>query len=280
MKNVKCKIQNGGAWIGIALVALWGIGPSLVRADDPPNRVSDVTFTAACDGSEQNYVLVLPAKFAQDVERDVLIALHGHGSDRWQFVKSDRDECRAARDVAAAHQMIYVSPDYRAKTSWMGPKAEADLVQIIAELKSAYRVRRVFLTGASMGGSACLTFTALHPELIAGVASMNGTANHLEYQQFQDAIQESFGGTKVEKLSEYKLRSAEYWPEKFTMPVGIAAGGQDKLVPADSVVRLGKVLAAMQRTVLLSYREAGGHETNYEDAKQILEFTIEQAAKP
>jgi hypothetical protein len=25
--------------------------------------------------------------------------------------------------------MIFVSPDYRAKTSWMGPKAEADMVQ-------------------------------------------------------------------------------------------------------------------------------------------------------
>ena len=131
-----------------------------------------------------------------------------------------------------------------------------------------------------MGGSSCLTFTALHPELIAGVASMNGTANHLEYQQFQDAIQESFGGTKAEKLSEFKLRSAEYWPEKFTMPVGIAAGGQDQLVPPDSVVRLGKVLQAMRRTVLLNYRETGGHETNYDDAKQILEFVIESAATP
>ena len=33
-----------------------------------------------------------------------------------------------------------------------------------------------------------LTFAALHPDLIDGVASLNGTANHLEYEQFQDAI--------------------------------------------------------------------------------------------
>ncbi len=263
----------------LAMIVL-GIGlgsAARIFAEEETGRPTDVTFRAEVDGSEQKYVVVLPAKFQADALHDVLIALHGHGSDRWQFVKDDRDECRAARDVAAAHRMIYVSPDYRAKTSWMGPKAEADVVQIISDMKKAHRVQRVFLCGGSMGGSACLTFAALHPELIAGVASMNGTANHLEYQLFQDAIGESFGGAKAEKLLEYKKRSAEYWPEKFTMPVGISAGGQDKLVPPDSVVRLAQVLEALKRPVLLNFRESGGHATNYDDAKQLLEFVIAKA---
>lgn len=84
--------------------------------------VRDVVFTARCDGTEQRYVLMLPAGFKSIESHDVLIALHGHGSDRWQFARDPRSECCAARDVAAQHQMIYISPDYRAKTSWMGPK--------------------------------------------------------------------------------------------------------------------------------------------------------------
>ncbi|MBX7258877.1 MAG: alpha/beta fold hydrolase, partial [Candidatus Hydrogenedentes bacterium] len=228
---------------------------------------------------EQRYVVVLPTDFKADAPHDVLIALHGHGSDRWQFVNDTRDECRAARDVAAARGMIFVSPDYRAKTSWMGPKAEADLVQIIDELKAKYTVKRVFLTGGSMGGSSTLTFAALHPELIAGAASMNGTANHLLYENFQDAIRESFGGTKAEIPLEYKIRSAEYWPEKFTMPVGITASGKDESVPPDSVVRLAKVLKAMNRNVLLIFREEEGHQTKYDDAKAIVEYVIDRAAK-
>ena len=86
----------------------------------------DVEFTARCDGSKQRYVLMLPKAFDAAKERDLMIALHGHGSDRWQFVNNDRDECRAVRDAAAAHGMLFLSPDYRAKTSWMGPAAEAD----------------------------------------------------------------------------------------------------------------------------------------------------------
>lgn len=242
-----------------------------------PAREIDVSFVAACDGTQQRYVLVLPADFQAAARHDVLIALHGHGSDRWQFVKDPRAEARAARDVAAKHGLLFVSPDYRARTSWMGPQAEADLVQIIADLKKAHRVGRVFLCGGSMGGSSALTFTALHPELIAGVAAMNGTANHLEYVQFQDAIAASYGGAKTAIPDEYKKRSAEYWPERLLMPVAMSVGGQDKLVPPDSCRRLAGVLKLLGRDVLLIDREQTGHETNLEDSAAIIEYVLRQA---
>jgi dipeptidyl aminopeptidase/acylaminoacyl peptidase len=248
-----------------------------VRAGTNGTQVTDVSFIAKCDHAEQRYVLMLPASFQAKQPRDVLIALHGHGADRWQFVRDIRDECRAVRDVAAAQGMIYVSPDYRAKTSWMGPKAEADLVQIIGELKKKYLVSRVFVCGGSMGGTASLTFAALHPKLVDGVASMNGTANLIEYEGFAEAIAASFGGSKAEIPEEYKKRSAELWPERFTMPVGITAGGKDNLVPPQSAVRLANALKALGRDVLLIHREEGGHATNYEDARAIMEFVIEKA---
>lgn len=247
-----------------------------VSLGDSPQS-EDVAFQAECDQTEQRFVQLLPADFRPDQTHDLLIALHGHGSDRWQFVRDARDECRAARDVAAKHRMIYVSPDYRAKTSWMGPKAEADVVQIIRDLKKRHRIGRVFMTGGSMGGTAALTFAALHPDLIAGVASMNGTANLLEYPNFQDAISASFGGTKAAIPDEYKKRSAEYWPERFTMPVSITTGGKDTLVPPQSVERLADVLKQLNRQVLLVRRDSTGHQTNYEDGVAILEFVIQQA---
>lgn len=243
------------------------------------SQTKDIAFTAACDGTEQRYVLMLPTNFQPEKPHDLLIALHGHGSDRWQFVRDQRDECRAARDVAAAHGMIYVSPDYRAKTSWMGPKAEADVVQIIGELKRPHRVRRVFLCGGSMGGTASLIFAALHPDLVDGVASMNGTANLVEYDKFQDAIAASFGGSKTAVPLEYKKRSAEFHADRLTMPVGITTGGKDRVVPPQSVLRLARALKALRRDVLLIHRENTGHSTSYADARAVLEFAIEKARK-
>jgi dipeptidyl aminopeptidase/acylaminoacyl peptidase len=252
-------------------------GDSTALGDEP--KVEDITFRAKVDGSEQRYVRILPADFDPQQKHDVLVALHGHGSDRWQFVRQPRAECRAARDIATKHRMIFISPDYRAATSWMGPRAEADLVQVITELKQQFRVRHVVISGGSMGGTGSLTFAALHPELTGGVVSMNGTANLVEYENFLDAISVSFGGTKKEVPEEYKRRSAELWPERLTMPIACTTGGLDKAVPPDSVLRLMGALKKLDRDVLLIHREQGGHSTNYDDATQAYEFVLQKLAE-
>lgn len=251
----------------------------VARADvDARFAVQDVPFTAVYDGTAQYFVRMAPPGFDATAECDVLIALHGHGSDRWQFSGGDTPTGKAARDIAVARGMLLILPDYRAKTSWMGPAAESDLVQIIAVLRETHQVGRVFLCGGSMGASSSLTFAALHPDLIAGVAAMNGTANHLEYENFQDAIRESFGGTKQEIPLEYKNRSAEYWPERFTMPVAITASADDTVVPPDSVMRLAGVLKKLGRPVLAIYRDKVGHTSLPEDARATIEFMIDTAA--
>ncbi len=236
--------------------------------------IEERAFIAACDGSEQKYVVVIPDGFQPDKPLSVLIALHGHGSDRWQFVRQERGECRAVRDVAAANGSLLVSPDYRAKTSWMGPKAEADVVQIIDSIKQQFQVERIILCGGSMGGTGALTFAALHPDLIDGVVSLNGTANLVEYERFLDAIAESYGGTKQQVPDEYRRRSAEFFPERFTMPLAAATGGADDVVPADSVLRLIESLQGRNEHVLSLHRPDGGHSTSYEDAQEALEFVF------
>ena len=244
-----------------------------------PGEPQDISFKAKVDGSIQKYAEVLPPGFDPATPHDVLIALHGHGSDRWQFIKDARGECRGARDAAAKSGLIFVSPDYRASTSWMGPKAEADVLQIIAELRTRHKVGKVFLTGGSMGGTGALTFTALHPDLIAGVCSLNGTANLVDYDKFQDAIAASFGGTKAQVPDEYRKRSAEFRPDRFTMPSAFTTGGRDTLVPPQSVLRLAEKLKVAGRKTLLIHREQGGHSTTYEDTRAAIEFILSEAAE-
>lgn len=264
--------------IRLAIGAVFMVGVGLQAAAEAP-RAEDLSFKAASDGTEQRYVLIYPEGFDATAPRDMLIALHGHGSDRNQFASSAIAEARGARDVAAKHGMLFVLPDYRATTSWMGPAAEADMVQLIGELKKRFPIERTFVCGASMGGASSLTFAALHPELVDGVASMNGLANHFDYERFQAEISASFGGGKAEVPEEYKRRSAEYWPERLTMPVAIAVGGKDDGVPPDSVLRLGSVLQRLQGNVLVINRPETGHTTSYEDAVAIIEYVVEKAAK-
>ncbi len=236
--------------------------------------IQDIGFLADYDQTSQRYMLLLPERFDASESHDLLIALHGHGSDRRQFIENPRPECAGVREFAAKYNMILVSPDYRAPTSWMGPAAEADLLQILDFLKEHYKISRVFLCGGSMGGTAALIFAVRYPERIDGVAAMNATANLLEFDNFQDAIAASYGGTKEEIPLEYKNRSAEYWPEKFSFPVGLTVSGNDTVVPPQSVLRLAAILKRLKKDVFLINRENGGHETNLEDTKAILEYML------
>ncbi len=235
---------------------------------------NDVAFTATYDGSTQRYVVILPDGFNPAQSNDVLICLHGHGSDRWQYVNVVRGETSSARDVARQNGMIFVSPDYRATTSWMGPAAEADMLQIIGDLKVQYKVKRMILSGGSMGASSSLTFTALHPELVDGVVALNGLADHVTYTNFQPYIAASFGGTKEDVPDEYYKRSAIYFPERFTMPLAVTAGGLDTVIPPQSVTNLAIAVQSNNPHVLLDFQVSRGHETDYTASLAAYRYVV------
>ena len=132
-----------------------------------------------------------------------------------------------------------------------------------------------------MGGTSVLIFTALHPEMVDGVVSLNGTANMVENTGFQEAIAAAYGDTKNEKAQEYLKRSPELVPSRFgTIPVAITAGGKDTIVPPQSVLRLGKKLETQNPgRVLILFREDTGHSTAYDDAVAGLEFVIGRASR-
>ena len=150
----------------------------------------------------------------------------------------------------------------------MGPAAEADTLQIIAEVKKRHRVNRVFIAGGSMGGTSALIFATLHPELIAGVCALNPTANLVEYAGFKDAIDTSYGSA-----DERHKRSPELHAERLTIPVALTTGGKDTSVPPDSTLRLAKKL----KRVLSLHRDIGGHSTSYEDTDKAMEFVLQSA---
>lgn len=236
------------------------------------------TFVASCDGSKEKYIEIKPVGFRPDA--GVLIALHGHGSDRHQFAEDPRGECRASREAAASRGMLYVTPDYRARTSWMGARAESDVLDIIKKLKDDYGVVKFFFCGASMGGTSALTFAVRHPDLVSGVVALNPLADHLTYENFQDAIAASFGGDKKTAYDEYYRRSAINYPERFMMPISITVGGADKTVPPESARELARKIAS-RRSDLIYFDEVAEreHETDYAASKKAYDEMFARAAR-
>ncbi len=274
--------SHGGTARMALLACLLNTAVSSIPAAEPESLWDaplDIVFTAKHDGTEQRYVLMKPTSFDQTKPHHVLVALHGHGSDRWQFVKDGRGECRAARDVASKHGFLFVSPDYRASTSWMGPAATADMLQLLTDIRKQYRVDKVIISGGSMGGTSAMAFAAMHPDLVDGVVSLNGTCNVLEYGNFAEAFTASYGGTKEQKPEIYRARSAEFFPDRLTMPTALTTGGKDTLVPPDSTLRLVKLLEDRRFPVLSIHRPNGGHDTNYDDSRAAFDYVVDRVLR-
>jgi predicted esterase len=63
------------------------------------------------------------------------------------------------------------------------------------------------------------------------------------------------------------------------MPIAFALGGRDPIVPPQSALRLAGVLKKLNPNVLLIFREAAEHETDYNDGKAVLDFVIDKATR-
>lgn len=238
--------------------------------------VEEREFRASYDGSVERFCTIGPN--CTNATVDVLFALHGHGSDRRQFVDQERGECKAARDVASERGMLYVSPDYRAKTSWMGPAAESDMLDLVMAFKKDHPDGRVFLCGGSMGGTGALTFAARHPELVSGVVAFNPLADHLSYTNFQEAIETSFGVRKADCPDVFRDRSALYHARAFTMPISVTVGGKDETVPPESARRLvTEISKSRPELVYFDESPARGHETDYVASRRALEEMFRRA---
>jgi pimeloyl-ACP methyl ester carboxylesterase len=142
-------------------------------------------------------------------------------------------------------------------------------------------VGKVIVVGGSMGGTAALTFTVLHPELVDGVVSQCGFASLFEPSRHRASIARSFGNPPDRRPDEYRKRSAERAPEKFTMPIAIWTGGRDNSVPPQSAIRFAQVLKSKNpQNVLHIHREKQGHTPGYEDTITLYEFVLKAVASP
>ncbi len=98
----------------------------------------------------------------------------------------------------------------------------------------------------------------------------------VQYDRFLDSIHRWYGGTKQERPDEYRKRSPEFAADKLTMPIAFTTGGQDTLVPPESVLRLAKQLEKSNPAMLLLHRENGGHATDYDDTVKAYEFVVQR----
>lgn len=233
----------------------------------PPLRESHL---CTVDGSRWPYLIEAP----EGGVRAILVYLHGHYADETQGMTegSYNDAFGKLRRECRTRGIAYVSAWYGGNT-WMGPVAEAGLADLIGVLRARWPGQPVYLCGGSMGGSSTLVFAARRPELLAGAIALCPAADIESYYDFAAgsenptlqniaaAIALHYQAGESALREELAARSALRHAERLTMPLYLAHGSADALIPVEATRRLSQRLTALGRPVKYVEIDGGDHDS-------------------
>lgn len=276
----------------VAMIGLLACGQA-AGAEALPEPTRE-TVQCSLDGSRWPYLLQAPEGEA----RAVLIYLHGHYSDEYQGMAegSYNDAFGKLRRECRSRDWAYVTAWYGGNT-WMGPIAEQGLADLIAVLRERWPGRPVYLCGGSMGGSSTLVFAVRRPELLDGAIALCPAADVESYyafarasaqqvhQNIADAIRIHYTADGHDLDEELAARSALGNAASLTMPLYLAHGDADDVIPVGPVRALAGRLTEMTRPVRYVEIPGGGHdapvlEIDWADALGFLEHVQHHLGEP
>jgi len=135
-------------------------------------------YLSKVDNTLQPYRVYVPTTYDSSKSYPLVIALHGMGGDENSYFEAyNKGEFRV---LAEDHGYIVACPKGRKPASMYIGDAERDVMDVIEEMKRAYRIDpdRIYLTGHSMGGFGTWSIAMNHPEVFAALAPVAGGATN------------------------------------------------------------------------------------------------------
>lgn len=234
------------------------------RGEAIPEDVLRLEYASGVDGA-RDWALLLP----RDKCETWAVMIHGHGSNGDQLYTHPR-----IRPIwfpaIQKHQVGILTPNLR-DSAWMSPPAAADLRCLLNYVREQHGAKRFVLASGSMGGTSNLIYACLHPEDAAAVVAVCPATDLPSYVKWcrrddanapkgiADAIEQAYGGPPEKNPKVYHAHSAVRNARKLTMPVYVAHGTADDVIPVSQPRRLA---AAMGDAVTFVYVEVpdGGHD--------------------
>ena len=230
-----------------------------------PDGMLRLDYRSHVDGT-QDWALILPPAGGNRW----VFCIHGHGSHGDQlYTREDIRQCWLP--CFKKHGLGIITPNLR-DNAWMGPAAASDLSDLLDYLRQSYDAMSFVLASGSMGGTSNLIYAALHPENVAGVAALCPATDLASYhawcrdrnsgviKEIADAIESSYGGPPDQNPEIYMKHSVLHNADRLNMPVFIAHGNNDEIIP----VHQPRLLAGkMGSSTNYAYIEVpdGGHDS-------------------
>jgi predicted esterase len=132
------------------------------------------SYRSSVDNTLQPYRLFIPSSYDGKKTFPLIMLLHGMGGDENTMFDSYGNG--AFETLAENHGYIVACPKGRQPTSMYRGAAEQDVLDVMADVRRAYKVdpNRIYLTGHSMGAYGTWSIAIDHPEIFAALAPISG----------------------------------------------------------------------------------------------------------
>jgi pimeloyl-ACP methyl ester carboxylesterase len=241
-----------------------------------PHGVRRLAFRSGADGLE-DWALLWPPEQGSHW----CVNIHGHGSHGDQlYIRPDvrRNWLPRFRNRGLG----ILTPNLR-NDSWMGPRAATDLHALLQVVRREFGAEQFTFVGGSMGGSCNLIYAVLHPEDVASVAAMCPASDMASFygwceahttpavlKEILEAIRAQYDGSPMGRPDVYRRHSCQKNVERLTMPVYVAHGDADALVP----VGQSRALATLCRSPRFHYHEIPGGDHEAPIAATIMDEAL------
>ena len=176
--------------------------------------------------------------------------------------------------------MGILTPNLR-NNAWMSPAAIHDTSELLQYLRDEYTAERFIFASGSMGGTSNLIYAIHHPQNVSAIVALGAATDMTMYYQWcrqqgegtckeiADAIKDSYGGEPSDVPDIYAANSALEHCSNLTMPVFLAHGQSDQLMP----IQHSRMLAEkMKDAESFAFREIphGDHDSPLQLMKEGL----------
>ncbi|MEO6907446.1 MAG: alpha/beta hydrolase [Abditibacteriaceae bacterium] len=233
--------------------------------DHFPPGLMRLEYQSEVDGFD-DWALLLPGKIASAW----IIVLHGHGATGDQlYTRQDIRQAWLPNFLVSGAGILTVNLRGNA---WMSPAAATDLHELLQWMRIEYGLEQTLFYSGSMGGSSNLIYAALYPEDVNALVALGAATDIGSYyswclqqslgiaHEIAIAIKDAYGGEPDAQKVLFKQHSALQNTSKLIMPVYLAHGAADVLIPVEQARELAK---AMQDQKYFYYHEIpdGNHDS-------------------
>lgn len=250
-----------------------------LRSDTYPFQHLPGTFTryypSEVDGSLQGYGLYVPRQYDPRMPTPLVLALHGHAGGNPGFEGHSENWVGSFAGRGDHFGYLIAVPFGRGNTGFEGVGHD-DVIQVVEDISRDYNVdaNRIYVFGASMGGSGGWRLATRAPDRWAAVVPICGGADFRVWHRGYRTL------PAIRRFFETAINRVNYTDSMLHVPTYAMHGARDTLVEPDHSRRMVRGLKRIGAEVIYREDPKAGHAGFGEAWDDLFKWLGEHRREP